>query len=203
MNAQHHFEQGDYTKALHLLKNASNPAELELKAYCFQKTAAFELAMLEWNILIKSFPEHASYYNERAVCKFNLRFKHAMEDFNKAISLEPDNPYYYACRAYVKDKTGDSEGAVEDYQKAHDLDPSDAVTLNNLGLAEQKLGYTAKAREFFKKSNDLVGITTRDAEVMDNSAPITKPSFKAKVKEVGKMLSSLSEFKRFLKELFN
>ena len=196
------FKDGRYQDLINSKINIENADAQELIAYSYQKTGGFEEAMLHWNQLIQKLPEVAQFYNERGVCKFNLKFKHAIEDFNQAVLLEPENPYFFACRAYVKDKLGDSEGAVLDYQKAHDLDPSDAITLNNLGLAEQKLGHTAKAREFFKQSDDLLGIESR--QPIESSPTVSKrlPSFKDKIKEVQRMLSSKSEIKRSLKEIW-
>ena len=115
-----------------------------------------------WTLLIAKYPDAAEYYIERGVCKFNLRFKHAIQDFNQGIEMEPDNAYFYSCRAYIRDKIGDTEGSIEDYTKALELDPEDAITLNNLGLAEQKLGYTARARARFKDSDDLLGVKSLD-----------------------------------------
>jgi tetratricopeptide (TPR) repeat protein len=200
MDFQSLYSKGEYTKLIEQLKQTDNADELELLALSLQKTGAFEQAMDVWTRLITKLPEVASFYNQRGVCKFNLRFKHAMEDLNKAISLEPDNAYHFACRAYIKDKTGDSEGSVEDYRKAHELDPSDAITLNNLGLAEQKLGHTTSARDFFRKSNDLLGIKTSDAEALPEQK-VEVPSTQAKWKEVRKMLSSFNEFKAFWRDL--
>ena len=160
MDIQQLFDDGKYDLVINALKSQGAS---EILGYAYQKTKQWEPAMEVWNALIQQYPERAIYYNERGVCKFNLRFKHAIQDFDKAIELEPRNAYLYSCRAYIKDKTGDTEGSVNDYQKALDLDPEDAITLNNLGLAEQKLGHTAKARERFKNSDDLLGIRTIDS----------------------------------------
>ena len=191
------FKQGKYDEIVEILANSTDRESLEIYAYALQKLGKWEEAMQVWNGLIKSNPYHAEYYNDRGVCKFQLRFKHAMRDFDKAIELNPNNPYYYGCRAYIKDKTGDIEGAIEDYQKAHELDPEDAVTLNNLGLAEQKLGYTQKARERFKNSDDLLGIKTIDSRA---EPPTTAASETSLWKEIKKMLSSKQGFIDFLKD---
>ena len=153
------FEKGDYAAVIQHLSSAEPQPIL---AFAYQKNKEWEKAMDVWTILIAHNPDIAEYYVERGVCKFNLRFKHAIQDFNQAIEMEPTNAYFYSCRAYVRDKIGDTEGSVEDYTKALELDPEDAITLNNLGLAEQKLGYTARARERFKNSDDLLGVKSLD-----------------------------------------
>lgn len=180
------------------LRNSNLKEDIIQVAEAHQGLGQWEEAMNCWNQLLTAEPENAQYYNYRGVCKFQLRFAKAVLDFNKAIELDPNNPYHYACRAYIKDKTGDTEGAVDDYQKAFDLDPADAITLNNLGLAEQKLGHTKSARERFKYSDDLLGIKTidsREPEITQNIPPKSTiwQEFKA-------MISSKEGFRQFLKD---
>ncbi len=209
MEVQGLFDAGKYEEVIAHLQD-SEPSEL--LAFAYQKSKKWEDAMNVWNLLISASPQRADYYNERGVCKFNLRFKHSIQDFDKAIELEPTNSYFYSCRAYIKDKTGDTEGSVADYTKALELDPEDAITLNNLGLAEQKLGYTAKARERFKNSDDLLGIKSLDTskdidtEITENGIGTSTHKTPSKVPkptlwdEFKKMLS-VQGFKGFLKEL--
>lgn len=204
MDVKKLYEEGKYAEVISLLENEETS---ELLAYSYQKNKQWEEAMNAWNAMIVRHPNDASYYNERGVCKFNLRFKHAIQDFDKAIELEPNNPYYHSCRAYIKDKTGDTEGSVTDYQKAYELDPNDAIVLNNLGLAEQKLGYTAKARERFKNSDDLLGIKTIDSrpELTENGIGAkpqpSPPTQKSTLWTEFKKMFSKDGFKQFLKDL--
>lgn len=200
MQAKERFDQGDFAGVISEFGNTNDADDLELLGLSYQRTGQFDQAMDVWNRLIRRLPEAAPFYLERGVCKFNLKFPHALDDFDRAIKLDPGNAYYFACRAFVKDKLGDTEGAVEDYRNAHHLDPEDALTLNNLGLAEQKLGHTANARRFFRQSNDLLGINTADAE--PTATKRTSPSRAQKWTEVGKMLGSWKEFKAFLRDLF-
>jgi tetratricopeptide (TPR) repeat protein len=69
--------------------------------------------------------------------------------------LEPENPYRYSSRAYIRDACGDTEGAYKDYQVAVKLDPDDAIAHNNLGLIEEKLGYQADAKKRYTKADKL------------------------------------------------
>jgi tetratricopeptide (TPR) repeat protein len=212
MDAKKLYDEGKYAEVISLLKNEETS---ELLAYAYQKNKQWEEAMNTWNALIVRHPNDASYYNDRGVCKFNLRFKHAIQDFDKAIELEPNNSYFFSCRAYIKDKTGDTEGSVEDYKKAYELDPNDAITLNNLGLAEQKLGYTARAREHFKNSDDLLGVKSLDtsrytpettsSDLTENGigsthAPNIQPVKSSLWSEFKKMLTK-EGFMQFLKDL--
>lgn len=205
MDAQVLYDAGNFEQVISLLKKGK---PRPLLAFAYQKSKLWDEAMNTWTTLIALYPDAAEYYVERGVCKFNLRFKHAIQDFDYAIEMVDDNAYFYSCRAYIRDKIGDAEGAIADYSKALELDPEDAIILNNLGLAEQKLGYTARARERFKNSDDLLGIKTIDSreDLTENGtgfAPNVKNATAAKPSiwlEFKKMLSVVG-FKQFLKDL--
>jgi tetratricopeptide (TPR) repeat protein len=203
--AKQFLTNNDHQGCLHMLddeKVQEWPLELlEIKAFCLQKTQQYEEALEAWNTLILRNNEEPDYYENRGICKFHLRLKSSMEDMDKAIELDSDNGYRYSCRAYIKDKIGDTEGCIEDYKISLELDPNNEITLNNLGLAEEKLGYTRNARERFKKSDQLLGIDKHMEkfypEKNSEKPVITKTN---KWKEIKKMLSSPGEFKSFMKE---
>ena len=176
---------------------------LEMKGRALQKIGRFEDALGTWNVLLSMHPENAYYYGERGVCKFNLQYKSAIDDISKAIELEPNDGYHYACRAYVKDKLGDTEGCIQDYKRSLELDPDNEVTLNNLGLAEEKLGYTQQARDRFRQADELMGIETIETR-QEPIAEAKKPEDRKKAlwDEVRTMISSPKEFMRFIRELF-
>ena len=151
-----HYASGDYQGLIKRIESYE-PAEsevdriLEIKGRSLQKLERYEEALGAWNLLLSRDSSNAYFYGERGVCKFHLRYKSALDDLDRAVELEPDDAYHLACRAYIKDKLGDTEGSVEDYRRSVELDPENEVTQNNLGLAEEKLGYTQRARERFKK----------------------------------------------------
>jgi tetratricopeptide (TPR) repeat protein len=205
MDVQALYNEGKYEQVISLLKK-DKPGPL--LAFAYQKSKLWEEAMNVWTMLIAAYPDAAEYYVERGVCKFNLRFKHAIQDFDQAIAMEDDNAYFYSCRAYIRDKIGDSEGAVTDYTKALELDPEDAITLNNLGLAEQKIGYTARARERFKNSDDLLGIKTIDSRddftehgIGSQTTLNTAPKHKSTLWQEFKKMWSIAGFKGFWSDL--
>lgn len=208
LTLQNLFNEKKYSEIIKTVKNNHSSEALMIKAYSFQKLAKWDDAMQIWNMLIVQNDQEPYYFIERGVCKFNLRFKHAIEDFDQAIKLDDTSAYFYSCRAYVRDKIGNPEGAVDDYTKAHELDPEDALILNNLGLVEQKLGYTQKARKSFDLSNDILGFKERTADdvkldtLKKDEVKNTPSKFSFYFKEIKQMLSSKEEFKKFLKEAF-
>lgn len=202
IKAESLFQQKEYNAVVKLLENYTDDAALRIRAFAFQKLGEWDAAMELWNLLIARNETTADFYLERGVCKFNLKFKHAIQDFDKAISLDSSNPYFYSCRAYIKDKIGDTEGSIEDYEAARKLDPTDAIILNNLGLAEQKLGHTSKARAIFKESDAIMGIDTFKYETQGTSlSTVSKRKSKTLLMEVKKMISSKEGFMTFLREL--
>jgi len=107
---------------------------------------------------IKEDESNVEFYAERAVAYLNSnQFELSMFDMNICVEMEPNNSYRYSCRAFLKSKMGDTDGAVSDYEKAVALDPEDAIAYNNLGLAQEQKGYYKKAQKSFDASNALIG----------------------------------------------
>ena len=69
-------------------------------------------------------PKVEYYFFERAKAKEELKeYRGAIEDYTKAIELDPTpSSYYYSSRAGVKKELEDYRGAIEDYTKAIELD---------------------------------------------------------------------------------
>lgn len=109
--------------------------------------------------------EDGNLLHDHAVCAFQLgRKKEALDELDRAVDIEPDNPYRYASRAWIRAALKDVDGAIADYRKALELDPDDAITLNNLGLLEEQYGMRKAAQERFRRADTLSGIL-RDAGV--------------------------------------
>lgn len=120
--------------------------------------------------------EDGNLLHDHAVCAFQLgRKKEALDELDRAVEIEPENPYRYASRAWIRSAMKDVDGAIADYRKALELDPDDAITLNNLGLLEEQYGMRKAAQERFRRADTLSGIL-RDAGVdPPTSAPQDQP----------------------------
>jgi tetratricopeptide (TPR) repeat protein len=64
----------------------------------------------------------------------------AIDDYNQAITLDPNYVNAYYGRAYEKSKTGDRQGAIDDYDRTITLDPNYANAYNNRGIIKSELG---------------------------------------------------------------
>lgn len=76
----------------------------------------------------------------------------AVEAFDKAIALEPDNANAYANRGLVKFYLGQFEEAEADIERALDIDPSEAVAMNGRGLLAMMDGDYEEAVIAFSRS---------------------------------------------------
>ncbi len=153
----------------------------------------------------------AEMFSERGVAYFHMgELDKALADLNSSKELEPENPYRYSSRAYIRDAMGDLEGAIADYEHAIQLDPDDAVAHNNLGMLEEKRGYHAKAKTLFEFADSL----DKDAQAAGMSAADLRPKNIQKEKEQNEAKQSLgreikqvftnkSTFKEFLKFIGN
>ena len=69
-----------------------------------------------------AYAQSADDYLNSGVSKFSSHnFQGALDDFNKAIEIDPENANAYGNRGSVRGITGDIAGACEDYQKGIDL----------------------------------------------------------------------------------
>ena len=62
-------------------------------------------------------------------------FPKVIEEYSKAIELDPDNAKIYVNRGNAYNETGRNREAIENYNKAIELDPDDAAAYNNRGAA--------------------------------------------------------------------
>jgi len=92
-------------------------------------------------------------YNNRGTTYDGLK-KHekAIEDYNKAIALNPEDAMAYYNRGTAYAKLKKHEEAIEDYNKAIALDPEYAMAYNNRGNAYNELKKHEKAIEDYNKA---------------------------------------------------
>ena len=74
----------------------------------------------------------------------------AQEKLKKAIVEQPDNAVLHYNLAYLKEQSGDKEGAVADYQRAIEADPEYFDATFNLAV-----NYYNNAAEILKSANDM------------------------------------------------
>ncbi len=121
------------------------------------KNGSYALALEHIHAALQVHKSHPVLLAERGTIYMYLKMKNeALEDMDLAVYLQPNNPYRYSSRAYVKDFFGDTLGAIEDYEKCLELDPEDIIAMNNLGLLIEKQGNRKKAEKYFNQSDALL-----------------------------------------------
>ncbi|ACL05116.1 Tetratricopeptide TPR_2 repeat protein [Desulfatibacillum aliphaticivorans] len=86
-------------------------------------------------------PEYAApALNNRGTLYWVLgRYDEALQDFDKAVDMQPDSALNYINRGNVYADMGDVERAIEDYNQAITLDPNNGLAYSNRGLAWSSL----------------------------------------------------------------
>jgi Flp pilus assembly protein TadD len=156
------FEKQEFDKAIEelnsfLSENKDNADALYTRAICYRKTDQFEKSVNDFTTILTRLPNEPTLLCDRGISHFhNKDIESAMKDMNKAVELDPENPYRYSSRAYIRSKS-DIDGALADYEKAVELDPKDEIALNNLGLLQENAGRMKAAQKNYKKANKIIG----------------------------------------------
>lgn len=178
------------------------------KAKASYKAQRYEDAVLEYSRALTTDPGNAYILYERALAYFHLNQKNmALVDLNLAAEMQPNNPFRYSSRAYVRDACGDVVGAIEDYMMAIALDPLDAIAHNNLGLLEEKLGRKQNAQKYFQIADELSDKKEKFKPYfeMQEEAVAKKQALQAEKqvqssfwKEITKLVTSKNQFAEFI-----
>lgn len=93
-----------------------------------KKFIAIIIFLICFNLTLPSFSsdlDSNAYYN-RGLSKYKLKdYKGAIEDYTKAIELNPNDSNIYLVRSLDKSRLKDYKGAIEDCNKAIELNPND------------------------------------------------------------------------------
>lgn len=127
------------------------------RGVCYRKLDRFNESISDFNSIIAKLPDEPTLLCERAISLFkNQQIDLALNDLNKAVELDTNNPFRYTSRAFIRAYV-DIDGAIEDYQKAIELDPDDEIAYNNLGLLQEQKGNFKEAKKSFNESNKIIG----------------------------------------------
>ena len=101
-----------------------------------------------------AYGQTAEEYLDRAQDKIELKdYRGAIDDYNKAIELNPNYANAYKERGFAKSMLADYRGAMADCNKAIELNPNDADAYMNRGAAKSMLGdYKGLMADFNKAS---------------------------------------------------
>ena len=87
--------------------------------------------------------------------------------FDKALTLDPNEPLSYSNRSYSKLKICDLEGALKDVNRSIELYPANSYAYRNRALIYLEMGQKTKACEDLQRAIDLGFTTQYGNEVRD------------------------------------
>jgi Flp pilus assembly protein TadD len=103
-----------------------------------------------------AYGQTADEYFNRAFDKANLEDdRGAIDDYSKAIELNPNDADAYVNRGLGKARLEDYRGAIADFTKAIKLNPNVAVAYYNRGVAKEILGQKDEGCMDYRKAGEL------------------------------------------------
>ena len=107
-----------------------------------------------WSYVINKEPDRVPFaYNNRGLAfRERGQFDLAMEDFNKAITLDPTFANAYTSRGWTFKDMGQIDRAMDDYNRAISLDPTRYIAYNNRGMVYRETGRIDSALSDFTAS---------------------------------------------------
>ncbi|MDX2360411.1 MAG: tetratricopeptide repeat protein [Crocinitomicaceae bacterium] len=190
--------------------------KLHEEAHETLKNGDVEKAIEQYTQVLQEHPNHFDVLSDRGVAYLHANNQlGCYADLDRAIELQPNYSYRYACRAFAKNHFKDINGAVEDYEKAVQLDPDDAIANNNLGMLLEKQGYQQAAVDRFDRADKLSKAEDQLLDVIDeleentpelkervelpeSKEPTVEEDQTTKSKEFKKLFTSKSQFKEFI-----
>lgn len=114
---------------------------------------SFAPALREAGAAISLYPDVAEGYLQRAIVyKDQSNDLKAMEDYQKAIKIDDNQPGAHYNLAQCMRRVRLREQAVKEYRRSIELDPNMAEAYNNLGITLRELGHTDQAIVEFKNA---------------------------------------------------
>jgi protein O-mannosyl-transferase len=106
--------------------------------------------------VLKKYPKTFMAYNNRGSAKHKLGdFQGALEDYNRAIEINPLDQRFYYNRGGTKAKLGDLQGAIMDFNSAIEINTKYLDAFINRGNAKGMLGNKQGAIQDFTKAIEI------------------------------------------------
>ncbi|MBD2353620.1 tetratricopeptide repeat protein [Tolypothrix sp. FACHB-123] len=102
-----------------------------------------------------SFASASQYYQRGNELRQQGNNQAALEQYNKAIELNPRYIAAYNNRGNVRDDLGDKQGAIEDYNKSIEINPKYALAYYNRARIRSDLGEKQNALQDYNQSIEL------------------------------------------------
>lgn len=159
------FGSQDYEQAIECFNQAIKHAPLHVYAYHDRGSAKrmlgqYDKAFKDYTIAIQTANQDAEgiFYNNRASLLVKMELpEQALQDYQQAIALDPENYLFYNNRGCLHFEQGDYEKAIQDFDRCLALLPQYVPACCNKGNALFKLGKVAEARAAYDRTISLDG----------------------------------------------
>lgn len=116
----------------------------------FSRCKVWKDSITLWNDVLAKFPDCAIAYNNRGnAYNFNGQYEKALNDFNRAIEINPALELAYFNRGKIYEKLKDYNRAIEDFTNALNIQPAFVIGYVDRGAIYSRIG------EYDKAYNDL------------------------------------------------
>ncbi len=95
------------------------------------------------------------YVNKGAAYQKMMEFESALENYTKAIELNPNNPNVFIYRGYLYYKNSEFDKAISDFNTVINIDPKNPFAYYNRGMSYTKLEQKDKACKDFHKACEM------------------------------------------------
>lgn len=146
------FVLSQYDSAIDMYSEVIDLDEFNSLAYCYRAKASFsKLHNIKISFVKRSTFFHSNNSNKKnyQTGKYLQKLEKILNDYNKAIELDPKNPYYYYERTVTFAFLKKYENALSDIENAINLTPNDVYLYNLRGIMYSDLGLSTKNENYY------------------------------------------------------
>ncbi len=120
----------------------------------YNELGMYEEAIRDFDTVISIDPDNEKAFYNRGLGKFKNKndLLGAMDDYNRAIFINPNYYRAYVNRSKIKGQMKDFKGAVDDAKTALKIKPGDEIAYTNMGLAYMFLNRTTDALNAYNRA---------------------------------------------------
>jgi tetratricopeptide (TPR) repeat protein len=139
---------------------AAAQTDAELRAWCFEDGATEEQTILGCGAVASRDAEDGATRAMALVIRGALlagrgELERAIADFDRALTLRPDDPVALRHRGFARDARGEHERAIADYDRAIELKPNYAAAWGDRGLSWASQGQHERALRDLDRSIEI------------------------------------------------
>jgi len=129
---------------------------LLLSVLTYNRCGDWHDSMTLWNDVIEKHDNIPVAWNNRGILKKNSNdLEGAIEDYNRALKIDPNYSLAYVNRGNANRRLGKYKESIADFDKAIQLKPENSMAYSNRGIAKANIGKSEEAKKDFDKAIEL------------------------------------------------